>query len=56
VKVDSLSRDDDSIDAIVGDGDDSGEGCSEVHTVDSPFWDSSSCPNGLYLVAHTKDY
>jgi hypothetical protein len=37
VKVDSLSRDDDSIDAIVGDDDDSGEGCSEVHTVDSPF-------------------
>jgi hypothetical protein len=55
LKVDSLSMDDDSIYAVAGDNDDSGEGCSEVHTVDASFWDSSSCPNGLYLVAHTKD-
>jgi hypothetical protein len=50
---DFLSSDDD--DVIVVDDSDSGGGCSEVHRVDSSFWSSSSCPSGLYLVAHTKD-
>jgi hypothetical protein len=54
LSVDSLSSDDDD-DVIVVDDSDSGGGCSEVHRVDSSFWSSSSCPTGLYLVAHTED-
>jgi len=34
---------------------DSGCGNSEVHSVDSSFWVSTSCPRSLYLVAHTAE-